>query len=202
MERREGPSAAAFPRRKALTLMELLIVVGIIVALMGLILSATLLARRMASIAHCASNLKQIHLALKLYEEDFEAAPYFPHHLVSYKPDIAPVLICPADPTEGTKFISGQPRNWGFRCSYEIHYLEFVFQQLPKILEKFELPEGTRLERHDPNCVMAFCLWHRPSWHPKSALAVFYNGSVRWWSPLAKKRGQEPPYWVVPQNGR
>ncbi len=184
------PPKMTCPRRKALTLIELLIVVGIIVTLMGLILSVTLLARRMAYIAHCTNNLKQIYLALKLYEEDYGAAPYLPHNLVYYKPDIASVLICPADPTEGTRFLGGMPRNWGFRCSYEILYLEFL---IPVLLHgEFEYLDGTWRERHDPNNVMAFCRWHRPVSSTKPDLAVFYDGSVRWWSSLSKRRGQKP----------
>ena len=164
---------------RGLTLIELLIVVGIIATLAGLILSVVHLARRAAYVAYCTNNLKQIHLALKLYEEDFGAAPFLPWDLVSYKPDIASVLICPADPTEGTKFADGYPRNWPIRCSYEFYDIEFLIPSL--------LKDGIWRGRDDPNPPWVLCLWHRrPQIGRRDALTVFADGSVRWWDTTIK----------------
>src|SRR5262245_5824738 len=75
-------NAPAQKRRagRPFTLLELLVVLGIIAALFALLLPATRTARPAARRAQCENNLKQIALALLNYEQDYHALP--PAHTV------------------------------------------------------------------------------------------------------------------------
>ncbi len=58
--------------RFGLTLMELLIVIGIIAVLAGILYLALSPAREKARITHCISNFRQIYLAIEAYRQDWD----------------------------------------------------------------------------------------------------------------------------------
>lgn len=68
-------SVPAAPHRRAFTLIELLVVLGIVGVLAGLLLPAAQAAREAARRSVCASNLRQLGLAVASYADAFLAFP-------------------------------------------------------------------------------------------------------------------------------
>ena len=93
-----------FRTKQGFTLLELLLVIGIILALISLIIGIVHISLNITRKIQCANNLRQIYLATKIYEEEFGAPPWFLKHFVTWKPEYASLLICPSDPYQGNLF--------------------------------------------------------------------------------------------------
>ncbi|MFA0733360.1 MAG: hypothetical protein LKKZDAJK_002493 [Candidatus Fervidibacter sp.] len=81
-------------RRSGFSLPEIIVVISIIATLLVIILPIIGNVKRRVYAHQCASQLKQIGIALKLYEQDFGALPYFLDKLAPFY--VSPsLLICP-----------------------------------------------------------------------------------------------------------
>ena len=71
-----GPTSRPTPA--GFTLVELLVVIGIIAILIAILMPALMAVRKSAMTAQCGSNLRQIGMAIRLYLEESKGA--FPYH--------------------------------------------------------------------------------------------------------------------------
>jgi prepilin-type N-terminal cleavage/methylation domain-containing protein len=108
--------------RRGFTVTELLVTLLILGVLAALLLPVLARTREQARLGTCISNLRQIHLALKLYEGDHGQLPvhWGPEGGQLWIGQIAPyvknerVYICPSDPTRGRVYNWGQPSSYAY----------------------------------------------------------------------------------------
>jgi len=77
-------------RKRAFTLVELLVVIGIIALLMAVLLPALQKAKRTANTAKCLSNLRQLGQAFQMYLSEHKGVIVQP---VSYDPSMSPKTV-------------------------------------------------------------------------------------------------------------
>lgn len=108
-------------RCRAVTLVEVLVVMGILGLLLGLVLPAVQSAREAARLAHCGSNLRQIGIAVQLRHE---ARGLLPTTVTSGKVDIWNAF----DPRAGTSH------------SWIVQLLPYLDEQ--SLYQRFDLTQG------------------------------------------------------------
>jgi len=172
------------------TLVEILTVIAIILLLAALLLGVIFMARQYSLRAGCATNLRQLYVALKSYEEDYHKPPpdfvrgqsgrtiWHWDILSQYRPAIKPLLICPADPTEGKRTREdNQPKP--YLASYALHYLN----PLPLLHPDPRVVELRRwfytLDPNNPEEVFITCEWHSQD-TTRRLWGLFGDGRIDW----------------------
>lgn len=121
-------SVLPWGRDRGFTLTEVLIVVAVLAILAAFLLPAIQRSREQARLGHCISNLRQLYLALKIYEGDYGGLPvhYVEPLTGHWRAKLAPytknkqIFICPSDKTGGEVYRWG----WYEPSSYVYFYTE------------------------------------------------------------------------------
>ncbi|MCS7223179.1 MAG: type II secretion system GspH family protein [Armatimonadetes bacterium] len=131
-----GEIKSTTPLRRAFTLIELLMVIGIIAVLAGIGMVVFVSARERAWEAWCVGNLRSLHLALDLYRQDWDGIdptegqrlPCYEVGFPSYCYTVPALqrygasrdsMICPADTAiAGKPYWEPYPGEWSGYLSY------------------------------------------------------------------------------------
>jgi len=172
--------------KKGITLVELLIVIALIAVLAAINFAVLSKVRQRAYLGSCISNLRQLVLAVHMYENDWGTVPieeyvktpdgwwgWFQQRIQPYIHSDA-LLLCPADYTEGKcRYSDDGPKPqpvpiWRGK-EWRISYWYMI-----NIVTVMDYGKGNpQLQGNSP---ILECDWHSP--HFRGYLLARYNGTV------------------------
>ncbi|BCW94672.1 MAG: prepilin-type N-terminal cleavage/methylation domain-containing protein [Fimbriimonadales bacterium] len=155
--------------RRAFTLMELLVVVAIIALLVALITPVVFHVLERSRQSACISNLRQIGIAIKSYQEDYGGV--YPENLARTQPYVksAELYLCPSDPTRG-KGVIGE----GLDTSY-LSILRFLHAAMTDRERTPDVVSARVLMATDPNYGLVVCQSHGTRETPGEDTLISYG---------------------------
>jgi prepilin-type processing-associated H-X9-DG protein len=212
-------------RHRGFTLVELLVAVAIAIVLLGLLAAVFQRAREKARQTCCASNLRQIGQAIRLYAQDYDGAPPRLGTVTCYEGDGRPesvraalvpygappgVWFCPSDPNRGRNLLDDGVQHW--LTSYLLPGWPFL-TGMGGASGRVEAPDIIGLNEtarrfywylaHDARYYVGpgFPETRRDSWHSGGFNVLYVDGSVRW-VPMLRTADQIPnPFWLDETKG-
>ena len=200
--------------KRAFTLVELLVVIAVIAILAALLLPALGSAKSSAKRIVCASNTRQINLAIHLYADDHaDAVGYFTNDIYyAYKDAVQPylttgnsssnlaVFVCPADKSLYQNALT-HFSSYGFNAIVRVTN-DFGMAQKPFAMVRD--PSRTALDGEITGGIAASNHDHRPGQHPDARnVTGFVDGHVNYikiyWNGLTGQAGF--PFYYEPPAG-
>ena len=209
MRDRHDPRGPGRATRRGFTLLELLIVIGIIAVLMGILLPVIAKARESSRRTVCLSNLRQIALAMNTYADHHKGRlpngnpPQTPNDydatnavLVRLNQDYVKspaVFHCPSDedPIPEAIATADQTLPNSARVSYDFYSIWWMPEFGPKLWRVTEAPIGWDLNGGDPNPL------NKDRNHGPAGGNVVFGDSHAEWQHREKWDG---PNWPNPAN--